>query len=391
MATPPAQPTSTKPSSFSEDPQRKLLQQLAMLSVEATRDEARIEQEYAEAMQAYQEQFQHARADNQRKRERNLAAITAKHQENIARIEDSERQDTTSLETATAKVRRQADEEKTSTAESVRKQVDQAKWLAESVLEAVQTQLEIEGRQAKQLQATRGAEVAQQRNAHASLLLRIEQQPVSFEPLSGEEINNRLQEEPDSVYQEQQERLNGLLNSLAALSLPRLLAGATPYLASIGICAVVALLVQFGFESTGSKVVAALVAAIVTGIICAIAVLQLNRTARNQVIAASTPISQAIDLSERAANVSFEQGERQRGEKEHSDRVRCAKEVETAREKGKPILSAANEKLKSALADLATRHEQTQKAIASKKQKRLEDATEMHRAAGRSSRACVRP
>ena len=163
MATSATQASNTKSTPFSEDPQRVLLNQLATLSVQATRDEARIEQEYTETMQAHRARIQEAVSQNEQKRQRNLGAINEKNTERVSRIEENFGNEMSGLEANTAKARTQAEEEKSSTDEALRKQIEQARWLAESVLEAVQTQMEVESRQAKQLHATRKAEIEQQR------------------------------------------------------------------------------------------------------------------------------------------------------------------------------------------------------------------------------------
>lgn len=377
--TPPASSTRTLPLAI--DPQRDLLQQLTILCIESSKEEERLATDLDQRLGQHRQRIEQARAANEEKRRHNLGGIEAKRAERLERIESRHQQELAALEEQTAQARRIAEGEKAAVDDQNRKQNEQARWLAESVLEAIESQLEVESRQAKQLHTSRIAELEQQQNTQAALLARLEQPHVPFEPLTGEEISARLSNEPDQVFEEHRDKVTGYLTDIANLSTPRLVSGGTPYLAAILICAFAAVVAQFLGSDISSRLLFAGGGIIVAIVVCVVATLQLKRSARAQIVAVGVPLNQSLDLARRAAEAAFSSGDVRRRDREREERRKCAREVEYAREKGKPFAVQAAEQRSRTLQEIDKRYAQSLHDITGSYQEKLSELNEQHRAA----------
>ena len=326
------------------DPQRQLLQQLASLCAESAREERQIDADRQQQLTEVNAAIDKTRFANDQKRDRNLAAINQRRDEKLGQIEERFTAERAVIEQAAAQQRKLADREKEASDEQGRKQIEQAKWLAESVLEAIDTQIDVEGRQSKETRSNRLLELQGYENSTAAILARYEQAPSPIEPLCGETISERLVKEPDALFEEQKDIATRLLGELSNLSTPRLVAGGTPYLASIVACAAMGLIVQFAFASASAKWISAGVSVFVTLLACIAASMHLNRKARSEVVSTFVPLAQALDLARRAAESAQKTADEQRNQHQREARRKCAAEVDVARDRSKPIQRQAADK-----------------------------------------------
>jgi DNA segregation ATPase FtsK/SpoIIIE, S-DNA-T family len=366
---------------IAEDPQRKQLQQLTILCFECARDEQKIETDHEQQLADHEQRIAYVRAQNEEKREKNLAAIDKRRDETLDHIQRRYASDSDTLEQKTREARQNIENSRLATDEQIKKKTEQARWLAESVLEAIQTQVDIESRQAKQQHATHNAEVDHLADSLDATRVRLEQAPVPFEPLAGEEMSRQIDEMPDSVYKEYLARATERLERLETLRLPRFVAGGTPYLVGILLCPAVAIGVGFVMPPGRPMWIGVTAAAVVSIIGCILAALQLRRRARTQFVSVCIPLLQSLDLARRANEAAFTRGEAQRKQREYEERKKCAIEVDTAREKARPLQVQAVETRARLLAELEDGYVHASRQLAQSRTDRTAEANQLHNSA----------
>ena len=368
----------TSTSGITQDPQRELLARLTLLSVQCAGEEQRIEQEHGQKQGVLADDVQRARSANEEKRTHNLDAINHKRDEKLARIVDKVDADGHTLEQTTAQTRQQIDHDKDAADEQAKRQVDQAKWLAESVLEAIGAQIEVEDRKAKETLDARKVELEQIRSAAVVALNRYEQAPVGAEPLGGEEISKRMAEDSEGLYAECRDKAEAATHQLATLGTPRMVSGGTPYMVGMLACAAAGGLVQFAFADTSGKVISAASAVVVALIASGIWTMRMKKKARQEVVAVFVPLTQYLELGQRASDAAYKAGDDVRNQREREERRKCAHEVDAARDRTKPLQRQAHEKRVAAMAELDAWYNKTSEELKQWRAGKIAELEEMH-------------
>lgn len=368
-----AQATPADVPAASRDLQRQSLDQIVRLSIECAAEEQRIEQQHTETLERENAEYQKAIWTAQQRLQRRtteLASSATQRQEAIQSRYDAQRQ---AAEAATQTTQRLMAQEKEASDATLKKQLEQARWLAESVLEAIETQADVEDRQARQDHETRLAELVSLEASARGTIVRYEMAAFPVDAAIDDALKQRLSGEPAAVLAEYRERSLTLLKQLETMSLPRVMAGTMPY----GLIVVAAAI----FGAAGwmlpsddqTKFMAAGGATIVTIAVGAAIFMVYRSRGQAQAKAVYAPLMQAIAIARHAVHAATEAGTSAREQRVKEARRKCALEVDAAREKGKPFQRQMAEQHRAATAEAAVHHKQQLEAIEQEKERSLEE------------------
>lgn len=355
------------------DLQRQTLQQLVTLSNECAAEEQAADGEHASRLE--QENTQHRQLvwRNQQRQERRTEELAAKAEQRRAAIEGKYQHESTTLNNAANQLRAQIDQRKESSEGDIKKQLEQARWLAESVLEAIETRADAEDRQARQDHETRQVEVQSIEAGARAAMLKFEMPAYPVEPPVDEAAKKRLAQDPGAFYVESRDHGASLLSNLRAMSLPRLMASLLPFAFILLAAGLFGLLGWMIPSDPSVELWAAVGAAAFAVAVGAGVYVYLRNQGHAQVRAVYVPLMQAAGLARLAATADLEVSSRQREERVKEARAKCAREVETGRERARPLQKQATDQHKATLHEAKGRYDQQLQALETWRTHRLEE------------------
>jgi DNA segregation ATPase FtsK/SpoIIIE, S-DNA-T family len=376
---PPAPSAEDKESAATgRDRQRGALDGLVRLVKQCAEDEARISAESAAAQQ---------KADEDLQRERD--AVGAKYRSLLEGLEETftqrvleaEKQfewarDELSTKSKASRQRLTHDHDKLT--EEAKGKLEQASWLADSVLEAAQIRIKEELKKAKEQAAAAEQSLAQLENQAQTTLINLGQStPVVPDEPAGSVAN--LPEEFEKRRQEAEQKLD----ELEKLTIPRLVAGGKVYILGVLFCGLAIASPQIIAQSLvpqwGGLVVAAVLSIGITTVAC----IFLGIQAKKQIATAYVPFRQAINVARRCVTAMSEQAE-ERGRADEQAAVHTRKsEINKAKEQLGPQVEQSLKKRDAQV--LVVRNE------AAKRLAELEKQRDAARAAAQDWRKEIEP
>ncbi len=211
------------------DLQRGALQELVDLVAECSAHEAQVEQELSSSLSETQGSGQRKLTDTERKYKAVQEQIASKFEEKRTEIEGRYEQAAAKLKSHDQNQRHRIKTEFDLAQQQIKKDYDQAIWLAESVMEAEEGKASEELKKATELNTTQ-TEYLNEKEGQAEALM----QRYNAKPPPGESIavlkEAESKTDPATSFNEHKAVMEKQVGELAALSVPRLFIGVTPYL-----------------------------------------------------------------------------------------------------------------------------------------------------------------
>ena len=226
---PNAQSNQNESSATSRDLQRHTLDQIVTLSIESSAQEQRIEKAHLESLDQENAGHQKALWTDQQRHQRRLTELATTVQTRQESVDARYKSELETIQNAHQVLSSQIAGQKENNDTAVKKQLEQARWLAESVLEAIETQADADDRQGHQDHDARLAEVAGMEASARSAMLRYEMPAFAVDAAPTDAADQRLAAQPGPLLTEQRDLATKLLQQLHGLTLPRLMAGLLPY------------------------------------------------------------------------------------------------------------------------------------------------------------------
>jgi hypothetical protein len=333
------------------DLQRGALQELVELVNDCAQREGKIEAEFQAALSDTQGSGQRKLTDSERKYKNYLDQIAGK-------VGEKQEQVDTRFETAMATLkvndqnqRNRIRAEFDATLKQIKKDYDQAIWLAESVMEAEEGKAAEELKKATDLAANQTDFLNEKEAESAALMQRYNQKPPQGEGVAA--IKDAEQSvDPATSFNSHREVIEKQLKALYGLTLPKLFVGATPYLLGSIVVVIAAAVPQF-MAPAGQLLVPQWEGLAEFGggalVLIIVLMLVLKSLATKQVAAVYRPFRRAIDGA-RVANENLVS----QATMEHDMSLNRAKrqnkvELQAARDRTTPVLDKATKKRDAAL------------------------------------------
>jgi hypothetical protein len=361
------------------DLQRGALQELVDLVSECASVEAQIEGELQSTLGDAHGAGQKMISDAERKFKNLQDQLNNKVGEMKAQIEARYEQGVAAQRVAEQNLRNRVRSDFELAQQQVKKDYEQATWLAESVLEAEEGKASEALKRATELSATQTEYLNDKENQTAALLER-----YSYKSAPSEAIASIKEEEekadPEKSFAGHRDIIEKELANLKALSLPKLFVGATPYLIG-GIVLVLAVAIpQVMGGNLLQPQMPGLAIAAGGAVVFLIAFFVITKMlARKQMVAVMTPLRRALDAG-RIANENL----LARATMEHDLALSRARhqnktELKAAKDRATPILDKAAKKrdstLQAALAEIQAKNAQNElqrkNSLAELEQKRV--------------------
>jgi S-DNA-T family DNA segregation ATPase FtsK/SpoIIIE len=233
---PEAAPQEVKPAK--EEPahrqvQRRALRDLVSVSVECSTEEASIEEKHVRELEESAKRYEWGKGDVGRRYEALRGTVREKYASRLKDLTTHHATESSNAAAADKKSRHKIDQEHDTVAREIKTKVQQAVWLAESVLEATQIQLRQEAKQAKEDLENNSVAVDEYEIKVVELMDTYGQRlPADLGELPA------LPPETDAaqLFVAKRGEVEQHLSALRRLKLPGLFIGLRPYLAVIGVC-----------------------------------------------------------------------------------------------------------------------------------------------------------
>ncbi len=256
--------------------------------------------------------------------------------------------------------RRRALDEKENVERNVKKEFDNASWLAESVYDGEHAALLQKAKEFKEKVDTELADLDRVEGDGFLLMRTYRQAPQPFK--ATDEDKAAIAANADEAYTRFRSESDTHLAALGSMFLPKLFVGLAPLILIVGVCAAAGAGAFFLGKSTepdikriGGVTAAAFVVSMGAGI-------GLKMLANRQVRAGHAPLSQSVDSARWAAKRRLENAAREQEEQLIAAGEKRKSEVQAAKTQFQPHLVRAKEKFEAVVAKL--REEYTQKAEA---------------------------
>jgi hypothetical protein len=325
------------------DLQRGALQELVELVSECATHEAQVEQQLQSSLSESQGTGQKKLTDAERKYKSLQEQVAAKVHEKQSQIEERYEKAVATLKSNDQSLRNRVRMEHETAQQLIKKDYDQATWLAESVLEAEEGKAAEELKKATELNAAQTEYLNEKEGQAAALMQRFGQKPPPGEALAViKEAEASV--DPGNSFNQHKEVMERQVAALAALSVPRLFIGATPYLIGALVLAVAAAIPQ-AIQQTLQPQWQGLAIWVGSGVAGLVVFLVLmNSLAKKQIAAVYVPLRRAMDGGRIANDNLLSQAT-----VEHDMNLAKAKrqnkgELQAARDRAAPILDKATKK-----------------------------------------------
>ncbi|MGA2443353.1 MAG: FtsK/SpoIIIE domain-containing protein, partial [Tepidisphaeraceae bacterium] len=325
------------------DLQRGALQELVELVTECAAHEAQVEQQLQSSLSEAQGSGQKKLTDAERKYKTLQEQVANKVHEKQSQIEGRYEQAIATLKSNDQNLRNRVRTEHETAQQQIKKDYDQAVWIAESVLEAEEGKAAEELKKATELSAAQTEYLNEKEGQAAALMERFGQKPPPGEALASiKEAEGSV--DPATSFNQHKEVMERKMGALAALSVPRLFVGATPYLIgalALMIAAAIPQAIKGTLEPQWQEL-AIWVGASVVGLI--VFFIFMNSLAKKQIAAVYVPLRRAMDAGRIANDNLLSQAT-----VEHDMNLAKAKrqnkgELQVARDRAAPILDKATKR-----------------------------------------------
>jgi hypothetical protein len=330
------------------DLQREALGALVSLSAECAGEEERIDQEHRVASQNESRRHQKQVAGLGEHFNAAREAARLKHGDAIVEIERRFNASLADLKGKEAQNRQQTTDEHDRVEQDVRQKMQHQNWLAESVLEATQIQIQEEARKQRDATKLQFEALDALDKKSRQLLDTYSEQPADDEAYAAQEIApGTAPEVIKSARQEAEE----YFSALAALRAPKLFVGVTPYLVVIVLMAAAAVAAQWWYgpplpEGAGIGQIQPQFRPI--GIAVAVAVILSTGAGiflwflrRRQIHGIYTPLRVALETARRANEIDNEEQAHARQRKHTAAVQQRDREIRQSKEQCQPVLIRA--------------------------------------------------
>jgi ABC-type multidrug transport system fused ATPase/permease subunit len=360
------------------DAQRLSLEQLVKLSADCAAEEQAMEQDHAMRLEQENARHQQQLWVDQQRSERRGKELQGRLEARRDSTRNKYEQELATITATARQLRKQIDDRKEAGESELRKQMEQAKWLAESVLEAIETRADAEDRQARQDHETRQVEVQAIENAARQAMVSFEMTAFPVEPAPDDATRAKLAEDAGAVYTAQRDLAAELADSLRKLSLPKFMASTLPYVLILVVAAVLAAVAWLVPEEAAAKFWAAGGAGVVAIGLGAAWFVYMRSQGQAEVQRIYGPLMQALAIARVAATADLQQTSAARETRVKEAREKCAREVDGARDRAKPLQRQALDQHKATLKEAGARHEQQMKAVEDWLKRRTEELAQQH-------------
>ncbi|MGD0769451.1 MAG: FtsK/SpoIIIE domain-containing protein [Tepidisphaeraceae bacterium] len=325
------------------DLQRGALQELVELVTECAAHEAEVEKQLQSSLSEAQGSGQKKLTDAERKYKNLQEQVANKVHEKQSQIEGRYEQAVATLKSNDQNLRNRVRVEHETAQQQIKKDYDQAVWIAESVLEAEEGKAAEELKKATELSAAQTEYLNEKEGQAAALMERFGQKPPPGEALASiKEAEGSV--DPATSFNQHKEVMERQMGALAALSVPRLFVGATPYLIG-ALTLMIAAAIPQAIKGTLEPQWQGLAIWVGTGVVGLIAFfIFMNSLAKKQIAAVYVPLRRAMDAGRIANDNLLSQAT-----VEHDMNLAKAKrqnkgELQVARDRSAPILDKATKR-----------------------------------------------
>ncbi|MGD0139682.1 MAG: FtsK/SpoIIIE domain-containing protein [Tepidisphaeraceae bacterium] len=325
------------------DLQRGALQELVDLVTECAAHEAEVEQQLQSSLSQTQGTGQKKLSDAERKYKSLQEQVAAKVHEKQSQIEERYEKSVATLKSHDQNLRNRVRAEHEAAQQQIKKDYDQATWLAESVMEAEEGKAAEELKKATELNAAQTEYLNEKEGQAAALMQRFGQKPPPGEALAViKEAEATV--DPETSFNQHKEVMEQKTAALAALSVPRLFVGATPYLIGALVLAVAAAIPQAIKQTLEPQWqgLAIWVGAGIAGLI--VFLVFMNSLAKKQIAAVYVPLRRAMDAGRIANDNLLSQATVEHDMNLAKARRQNKGELQAARDRAAPILDKATKR-----------------------------------------------
>jgi len=377
MTAPPA-PRSAEPVKSPRDVQRDALHDLVALATESAATEAEIERRFRTSTEQAGKEFEKTQFQLGQRHAAERAGAEERHQQRAAELHAQFMSEVADAKSSHARVRERIERDHEPVDRKTREQLEQAVWLADSVLEVAQNQARADEKKVKE-----------QLKAHSDAVDGIESQGLKqlerygvmlpAEPEQAPEPQLVPSEDPKADMTRGLDSCQQRLTELRRLFLPNMFVGWVPWAFVVVVCALAGIITQVFLQSTDPSfkalaisVGSTLVGTIILGVI-------LRIVARRQVREAYEPLRQAVAFARGAADDYSEVAETQRGARYAAAVRKRDREVQTLKDKAAPVISAVAQKRNEDIASADAAYKTMQGTIAQRRDQNHREAEQHFR------------
>ena len=281
------------------DEQRGALQELVDLATECAHREAEIELHFSGATASGQTGEQHARTDADLKYESLKKKLAQKRDDLLQQIERRFKENAASIKAHDDALRRRIQSEYDAAQRDIKKKLEQALWLAESVMEASEGKAAEEFKKANQLYVTHKELLESKEQDGLALLNRYGQPTPQVDAQAAAQEAETVSEDPQAAFDRHIQTVDTQLDKLRKLVVPNMLVGVKPYLVILLLLGIAVAVPMFmapaPLTSPPLQLLAITVGAAI--VISAGGFFYLVSLARKQVVAAYTPLRHSLNVS----------------------------------------------------------------------------------------------
>jgi S-DNA-T family DNA segregation ATPase FtsK/SpoIIIE len=313
---PDAKPEDAKPAK--EEPahrqvQRRALQDLVTVAVDCSTEETAIEEKHNKDLDEAGKKYEWGKSDVSRRYESLRGTVREKHGSRLKELTNQHATEANGAALADKKTRQKIDQEHDTVARDVKAKVQQAVWLAESVLEATQIQLRLEAKQAKE-ELENNSVAVDEYEVKTAELMNTYGQRIPTE--TGELPQLPAGTDAARLFADKRGEVEEHLSSLRRLKLPGLFIGLRPFFVIVGLCIAAGAIAQLAtgkmpastaelstmqpqWEPIGIAVGATLVVMIALSVF-------LRMTANKQIARIYAPLRESLNTTRAAAERHYE-------------------------------------------------------------------------------------
>ena len=361
------------------DVQRDALRDLVSLATECAATETQIEQQYATSIEQAEKEFEKSKRSIAQRRAATEESTAQTHRQRSAQIDAEFEAGAAAIKESHVQARHGIDRDHEPAERKTKLELEQAIWLADSVLEVAQNQVRQEAKRVHEAIKTHGEALDGIEQQAAKLLQKYRQLP----PPAADKVEPAVGPDPQAAMIAQLDAAQQYLTRLRKLFLPGLFVGSLPWLVLIVLCGVAAVAAQLAQQTAvlnlraiGIASGATLGGALIVGVV-------LRIIGRAQVNETFKPLQRALEAGRHAAKQhAHRSAKQQEAFYAAASRMRDS-EVRRLKEKAAPVFSAVeqkrNDEIRAADADCARRlteiaarrdrqHQETDAAFAAEKQ-----------------------
>jgi len=349
------------------DVQRAALRSLIDLSTSAAEEEARIEQEHQQRLETARSDLKTARIVLEQQIAQQTQAAQAKHEQRTSHLGAKFDAELKAASEAFARAKATADLELQSAEREVKKQFDQAAWLAESVHEATVAQAREDARQDKLKYGERIEQLDAMENKLAELLHTYG--ATSLAQTHPPEI--KLEGDPAELYDKHLQAAQLALRRFDTLPIPRLFVGLTPWIVGV---LVVGLAVGGTYLADGGGPPDISRLAIVGGIALAafvVVAIGLRFLARSQIRQAYAPLRAELTATRNAAKAHLDHLARERDSRVAESKRKTEAEIDALKKKFAPVRAQARHHYDQAIEKAKAQYDEIRARVSAEREKAL--------------------